>query len=315
VHVAKRAWLSRNLSRNPVNEPGMVQHVLSYAGPEHLFYAAVSSLWLDAYKTVNEGNATSTSTSAIFASASRLRWASESGLLARTMIAAHWRIAGRLADSDTLAVAHELFPVLDKRALLLGAAEAGSLHALIWLHSKHSSNCPLLPRTDTDCIFDDQLVVTAASAGHVHVLDFLRQHGCPLGSSAINAAASANEMPVLRWLHQHTSTFRMEEVCAFAAAHGSIEAMAYLLPHIEHNPFEWLFSETMDLKPTRALSKMLSIAGCNDQLDAAKWLRQQGAAWPESLRFGMTVWSGAVLAWAREEGCIAPTASGLVFDM
>jgi hypothetical protein len=149
VNVAKRAWRSRTLSANPLNKPGIVQQVLSYAGAgQRLFYAGVSSLWLDVYETVNGEKATSTSTSAIFASASRLRWAytCQRGLLASTMLAAHWRIAGRAADSDTLAVAHDLFAVVDKKkALALGAAEAGSLHALIWLHSKHSSSCTELP--------------------------------------------------------------------------------------------------------------------------------------------------------------------------
>jgi hypothetical protein len=169
VNVAKRAWLSRTLGANPLNEPGIVQQVLSYAGAgQRLFCAGVSSLWLDVYETVNGEKATSTSTSAIFASASRLCWAytCQSGLLASTMLAAHWRIAGRAADSDTLAVAHELFPVVDKKkALAHGAAEAGSLQALVWLHSKHSSSCTKLPRADTDCIFDEQVIVAAAGAG------------------------------------------------------------------------------------------------------------------------------------------------------
>jgi hypothetical protein len=155
-------------------------------------------------------------------------------------------------------------------------------------------------------MFDEQVVVAAAGAGHVHVLAFLRQHGCPMGERAVKAAASANQVPALRWLHEHTPAFCMKSVRATAAAHGSIEAMAYLLPHIEHNPFEYLFSERIDVKPTRALTTMLNIAGCNGQLDAAKWLRQQGAEWPESLFYGLKEWSGATLEWARKARCTSP---------
>jgi hypothetical protein len=229
VHVAKRALLSRQTpSRNPFNEPGILHHMLSYAcSGQHLFYAAVISVWLNAYRAANSEDASSTSTSAVFASASRLRWAHESGLRLSTMSAAQWRLAGRIADSNTLTVAHELCINLYTYALALGAAEAGSLHALIWLHSKHSSKSLFLLQTGTGCIFDYKLMVAAAGAGHMHVLDFLHQHGCPLLASAANAAASANQVLALRWLHEHNPALCMESACLAAAKHGSIEAMAY----------------------------------------------------------------------------------------
>jgi hypothetical protein len=149
----------------------------------------------------------------------------------------------------------------------------------------------------------------------VHVLTFLRQHGCPMGERAVNAAASADQVPALRWLHQHFPAFCLKAAWTSAAAHGSIEAMAYLLPHIEQSQFDSLFSARMDLKPTRALTAMLNIAGCNHQLAAAKWLRQQGAAWPTVLCHNFKEWSGAALAWAREEGCTSLTDGLLGFDM
>jgi hypothetical protein len=133
VHVAKRAWLGKNISRNPLNEPGIVHHVLSYAGPgQRLFYAGVNSLWLDAYRAVNSKDATSTSTSAVFASASRLRWAYESGPLVSTlaMSAAQWRIAGRVAYSDTLAALHELCVVVSTQALHMGQWK--QVHSMHW---------------------------------------------------------------------------------------------------------------------------------------------------------------------------------------
>jgi hypothetical protein len=57
-----------------------------------------------------------------------------------------------------------------------------------------------------------------------------------------------------------------------------------------------------------ALSDMLNLAGSNGHLDAAKWLREQGAAWPQMLCAGFHEWSGPALVWAREEGCISPVA-------
>jgi Ankyrin repeats (many copies) len=267
VHVAKRAWLGKNLSRNPLNELGILLQVLSYAGPgQRLFYAGVSSLWLDAYRAVNSEDATSTSTSAVFASASRLRWAHGSGLPSSPLTSAQSSMVGGTADGDTLAALHELCVVVSTQALAHGAAEAGSLHALIWLHSKHSPSCPLLLRTQAGCVFSYRLAVTAAGAGHVHVLDFLHQHGCPLDASALHAAARGNHVPALRWLHMHTGALCTEPVSLTAARHGSIEAMAYLLPHLQ--------ASTGALTLAEPLTNMLNLAGCHGQLEAAKWLRE-----------------------------------------
>jgi hypothetical protein len=57
-----------------------------------------------------------------------------------------------------------------------------------------------------------------------------------------------------------------------------------------------------------SLTAMLNAAGSHGHLAAAQWLRQQGAAWPAVLRVNRDYWwSGAVLAWARAEGCTSPT--------
>jgi hypothetical protein len=56
---------------------------------------------------------------------------------------------------------------------------------------------------------------------------------------------------------------------------------------------------------------MLNIAGAYQQLAAAQWCRQRGAAWPEVLQWydkeqDDQVWTGATLEWARAEGCTSP---------
>jgi hypothetical protein len=55
------------------------------------------------------------------------------------------------------------------------------------------------------------------------------------------------------------------------------------------------------------LTHVLNVAGANNKLRVAKWLRQQGAEWPEELRINPFSWKGNVLQWARDEGCTAPT--------
>jgi hypothetical protein len=46
--------------------------------------------------------------------------------------------------------------------------------------------------------------------------------------------------------------------------------------------------------------------GACNQLEAAQWLRQQGAEWPDELSSYAVKWSCDAVAWARAEGCDAP---------
>jgi hypothetical protein len=61
------------------------------------------------------------------------------------------------------------------------------------------------------------------------------------------------------------------------------------------------------------LTRMLNVAGANGHLAAAQWLHAQGAAWPAILYYESAedntreYWSGETLAWARQQGCDAPT--------
>jgi hypothetical protein len=55
------------------------------------------------------------------------------------------------------------------------------------------------------------------------------------------------------------------------------------------------------------LQEMLNAAGASEHLEAAQWLRQQGANWPTVLQHETFEWSGPCLAWARQQGCTATT--------
>jgi hypothetical protein len=65
----------------------------------------------------------------------------------------------------------------------------------------------------------------------------------------------------------------------------------------------------MDLE---LLKDALIRAGAYNKLLAAQWLRQHGAEWPTLLQYQYAfcearIWSDDVIAWARAEGCTAPT--------
>jgi hypothetical protein len=58
---------------------------------------------------------------------------------------------------------------------------------------------------------------------------------------------------------------------------------------------------------------MLNAAGAYSRLEAAQWLRQQGAEWPTVLQYHdhpvVITWHGRTLDWARSEGCTSEAPS------
>jgi hypothetical protein len=60
-------------------------------------------------------------------------------------------------------------------------------------------------------------------------------------------------------------------------------------------------AEQCDSFTSKKLQEMLNAAGAYGKLDAAVWLRQQGAEWPAVLKFTWKVWEGDTLAWAVQE--------------
>jgi hypothetical protein len=107
---------------SPLTQTSTLQHVLSYVGPGHWwFVATVCGLWKDLYQQLADAQVVSyddlvekisitctphmTLYSAVFASASRVRLA-EASLDCTTRL--YQSGAGRYADIETLAAAHEL---------------------------------------------------------------------------------------------------------------------------------------------------------------------------------------------------------------
>jgi Ankyrin repeats (3 copies) len=192
------------------------------------------------------------------------------------------RIAGRYAaDTATLQAARTAGLVFGKAALL-GAAQSGCVDKLSWL----AAHCKLR--------FDEAVMGTAAESGHLHVCQFLYNQQCPWNLFSCSWAASAGHVHVVRWLQQHGCPWDSNTVLLAAAAGGHISVMQYVLE--QHNT------------TAAQLTDALNAAGTYSHSAAAQWLReQQGAEWPLFLNWGCLQWSGAVLDWARQQGCTSPT--------
>jgi hypothetical protein len=78
-----------------------------------------------------------------------------------------------------------------------------------------------------------------------------------------------------------------------------------------------MFNELKCSWSTEELTVMLQRAGANGHaLPLSKWLREQGAEWPEELYNSDTNqdWCAECVEWARGEGCTAPENLPEVFN-
>jgi hypothetical protein len=173
------------------------------------------------------------------------------------------------------------------------AARGGSIEVLQYL------------RQNTQALFSRHTIHHAASGGHTAALAYLRSEGVPWELSACEGAAKHNHLDTLVWLCEQGCLYQHWSVMRYAAEGGSVSALAY----IHQRPTE---HDVGSAEYASRMSRLLNVAGTNKQLAAAQWLRAQGAAWPEFLKYqyqskrGLRYWEGATLAWARSEGCTSP---------
>jgi hypothetical protein len=194
-------------------------------------------------------------------------------------------------------------------------AEIGDLKQLQWVH-QHVS--PLTSR----------ITQRAARSGSVPVFEFLQQQGAVCDATTLACAAAEGHLQLCTWLRTSAHCEWSSEAVSCAADCDSVETVKWLLDSgcdcdaddlymtaavpesgtHTHSVLRYLLEAGLHTEPAR-LTATLKHAGLHDMLDAAKLLRQHGAAWPDNLQCeeeGIS-WSGEPLAWARAEGCTAPT--------
>jgi hypothetical protein len=275
---------------NPLQHAGILQRVLDYVGPGHwCFVAEVCGQWRDLYKKVASTELKTTDLypqniicvphmtlySSVFASPSRVRlrkpW---HGLECRTR--AYQRAAGRHADIDTLRAAQELgMPFTE--AVMEGAAHCNTLAVVDFLHAQ---GCP----------WGFDVFEFAAARGDLNICAYLHAEGCPWSAMTCEYAAIKGHANILRWLREHGCPWDDYGIQMLAAEGSSVDVMLYL-------------QEQGIVFDADMLVEMLNIAGAYNNLAAAKWLRQQGAEWPEVLCYRDQRWPVAMLDWAGPAGC------------
>jgi hypothetical protein len=131
--------------------------------------------------------------------------------------------------------------------------------------------------------------------------------GCSTAAANNQADITAESLETLLWLHENGCPWNVADVRTAAVKSGKISILAYVIQH-------------GGMPDAAELTDMLNVAGAHGEVEAAKWLRQQGAQWPTVLQYteppvqGMPLqfsgW-GLVLDWARSEGCTSEAPPGM----
>jgi hypothetical protein len=161
------------------------------------------------------------------------------------------------------------------------AASSGSVPMMIWLGEEGA-------------VITARTLINAAYSGHIALCEHLRAEGVPWAAAIATATIYLGHTEALQWVLEQGCPTDTSRMCWLAARYGHVSILS-------------LFKTQRLLPAAQQLSPSLQAAGAHGQLAAAQWLMQQGAAWPVILRSSGVQWSGESLAWARAEGCSAPT--------
>jgi hypothetical protein len=240
-----------------------------------------------------------------------LRWLLQNTFRFCADTAYHAALAGHL---EVLKFLHSVACPFDRWSCL-AAAHRGDLPMLIWLRERHapwdmfavsisaasSGNVLMIMwlKDDQKYELDSVLMLHAAEHGQLNMCRYLTDQG-HWHAMACFHAMRGGYTELLRHLMAHNNPYEVPFLSKGAARRGNVDILAVIL--------EGPQAITAD-----DMTVMLNVAGARGHLEAAQWLKQRGAAWPAVLVDVYTgsrgvhrhEWCGAVLDWARHEGCIS----------
>jgi hypothetical protein len=209
--------------------------------------------------------------------------------------------------------------VWNDRELCGSAAQSGSIEMMQFLQEK-GANLAEHNVTSDDGWEEESITTKAARGEQKHMLLWLKQQGilptvhamrdaaeldmldmclflhtecsCPWDASVLSSAANNSYFELIQALHERGCPIDVHPVRWHAARYGRIDMLQYLL-QLPDQPV-WTPEQ---------LTALLNLAGLSEHLAVAKWLRQQGAEWPEVLGRNGSMWKDKLLQWARRQGC------------
>jgi hypothetical protein len=223
-----------NSSSNPLRDPGILHHILSFVGPGHwLAYATISSFWRDVYATLasiqmigHAGNRREhvitcvpqmTLYSSILSSPSSVVHAVNCGF--ECMSQQFKYAAGRYADIPTLKAANALGMAYTSTTMS-GAARAGALAKLQWLYTEQFAGL---------C---KEHSVYAAMSGSTAVLQWLREQGIAFTKQTCEYAAYYGQLSALQYLRAAGCSWDNHHILEHAASSGCVDLVAWMKQQI-----------------------------------------------------------------------------------
>ncbi|CAB9506500.1 ankyrin repeat protein [Seminavis robusta] len=167
-------------------------------------------------------------------------------------------------------------------------AKAGNLPVLQW--ASIEEEYPMEERTCS----------AAAGGGHLELLKWAQQNGCPWDKATCSAAACGGHLELLKWARENGCPWD-EETCWYAARHGHLELLKWARQH----GCPWN-------------EETCSSAARGGHLELLKWARENGCrtfGTSEMARENGCPWNGwtrnaaagrghlELLKWAHENGC------------
>eukprot|EP00953_Heterococcus_sp_UTEX-ZZ885_P018917 10573-Heterococcus_DN1.PRE.2 len=180
--------MSTTDSSSPLQQAGVLQHVLAYVGPGHwCFVAEVSSLWRELYLKVAKRRV-------------------QIQCLARHRECYMHKLTGFAAPQNSTRAL---------QAAIEGAAQRNALAVVQFLHAQ-------------GCFLSYEMFEAAAARGHTEMCAYLHAHGCPCDAAACKKAAINGHYSTLRWLHKHGCPWYETSIALAAAEGCSVDVMVYL---------------------------------------------------------------------------------------
>ncbi|KAK3266561.1 hypothetical protein CYMTET_24824 [Cymbomonas tetramitiformis] len=180
------------------------------------------------------------------------------------------------------------------------AAGGGHLKVLQWVR-------------EHGCPWDANTCHYAAEGGHPEVLRWAHEHGCPWDASTCTAAAGGGHLKVLQWAREHSCPWDAS-TCSGAALGGNLEVLQWARDHgCPWNAYRCSGAATgghmMVLQWAREHgcpwhSRTCAVAAEGGHLEVLQWAREHGCPWDASTCSGAA--GGGylkMLQWAREHGC------------
>jgi hypothetical protein len=167
-------------------------------------------------------------------------------------------------------------------SVYIAAAEQGRAQSLKWMY-QHGAQ------------YHNFIMTKAAMNNRLDACKYLSSIGCFGNEGTCDAAFYSKRLEVFKWLHEHGCPWDAKQLLFAPKNRDGYDGLR-----------DYLLSQTPEWQTPAILTDLLNQAGALDNLSVAKWLRQQGAEWPQSLVYNGKKWRIAMAEWAREQGCTSP---------